>query len=86
MPRDLARRPNLAHDLAGSEQRLRALKTRPTTRIVDVDADGLPWTIANPNWIDPTTLPTWSELRVSNTDSGSQIWRNLDNQWALAAS
>lgn len=85
--RDRAKRPTLAQDFKDINQRIRALERRPAATVVSADAGGVAWTSGNPAWIDPTSddVPAWTELRVRNTDTGSQLWRNIDSTWRLLA-
>lgn len=80
------RQPSLAEDYADVVRRLRNLETMPTVRIYQptVNAGGAAWNAGNGAWVDPTGQPEYTELRVANTPSGSQIWRNLHNGTNLA--
>lgn len=58
--------------------------------IVYADAGGADWDENNANWIDPTTVAKWCELRLDNGLTGCEIWRNLDDvngvlQWHQVA-
>lgn len=60
-------------------RRLSNLEHRSATTILVIDAGGTAWNNGNAAWIDPATAQEWSELRVYNTDVGSQIFRNVTN-------
>ena len=85
--------PEQFADMAGIHyeinRRFSQLEHRATTTVLaPVDAGGTAWTTGNSAWIDPEDQPEWAELRVSNTATGSQLWRNMANaagvlEWKL---
>ncbi len=61
-----------------------------TPCILTADAGGDPWDAANANYIDPTTVDEFCELRLTNGATGSEIWRMLSDvggtaDWAQVA-
>ncbi len=58
--------------------------------IASVDAGGLAWNSFNPNWIDPAVTTEFTQLHVSNSNLGSQVWYRLttaqsDAVWTQSA-
>ena len=87
-PEQFATLPALHYQIG---RRLGTLERRSSTTLLPpVDGAGAAWNAGNTNWIDPTTCPEWSELRVSNTSNGSHVYRCLSNTagalvWVLVA-
>ena len=87
-PEQFADMANIHHTI---NRRLGNLEHRAaTTVLAPVDAGAAAWTAGNGNWIDPTTQPEWSELRVLDTLNGSELYRCMANvsgtlEWRLIA-
>ncbi len=66
-----------SEDNAELVRRIGNLEKRALTNVYEesVDCGGLLWTAANPNWVDPSSVPEWSEIRLRNTPAGSQVYR-----------
>lgn len=77
---DAARSPNLITDLREIHRRLFNLETsKRGTRTVDALATD--WTPTHPNYLEPTAVAPWLELRLKNTTDGiGQIWRAVPTE------
>jgi hypothetical protein len=46
-------------------------------QVFEADANGDEWDNDNPGWVDPASAPKWAELRVTNTNTGCEIYRRV---------
>lgn len=87
---DSVHRPSLARDFAAIDTRLAELERRTVTPVVTLNALGQAWTTANGNYLSPNNVLAWTELRLTGTDDGAQLWRAVptaggNNEWRRVA-
>ena len=67
--------PNLLRDFRDVLRRLTTLeRSAPGIVIDDVAAGGAPWTSASGTWIDPTSVPLYTQVRVTGTPTGDRLF------------
>ena len=73
---DPALAPDFVSDFREMQRRLLNVEVGSASLVVvTVDNGTAAWDSNSPEWVDPNEVPTWTELRLRNSNVGAQILR-----------